>query len=96
MQADQTLFNILVSVCGVLFGIVVSMGRDEMKALRKKVDDQEKELGRIQTQAARDYVTREELQQTVDRVNLNINNQFQNMSRSLQRIDDKLDGKVDK
>lgn len=78
---SQELFNLVVSICGVLGGWLLKMINDRITDLQKKDDSIEQRVNEMQTE----YVRREDFKDAVNDIKL-----------ILHRIDAKLDTKADK
>lgn len=85
MQLDQTLFNVVVGVAGVLGGWVLNTMWGAVKDLQKSDKELADKVASIEVLVAGKYVTRDEFSNTMEKVN-----------GKLDLIVDKLNGKADK
>ena len=81
----QTLFNIAVGLIGFLLGIIVHSLRESMAKLQKTDTDLATKVQNIEVLVAGAYVKKDDLGKLSDAI-----------FAKLDRIEDKLDGKVDK
>jgi hypothetical protein len=85
MSDNQQLFNIVVGVCGALGGWSMKVMWDTLRDLQKSDKQLAEKLSNIEVIVAGDYVKREELAKITE-----------TLFNKLDRIEEKLDKKVDK
>lgn len=81
----QTLFNLAVGIISFLLGIIVNSLRESMQKLQKADSDLAVKVQEIEVLVAGAYVKKDDLTKLSDAI-----------FAKLDRIEDKLDGKVDK
>ena len=89
MELSQTLFNLLIAICGSLGGSILWVMWTMIQGLQAKKEAQDKEIADVKAGLARDYVPRFELDTYLTRLEAKIDKGF-------DRVFDKLDKKVDK
>jgi len=85
MNVDQTLFNVIIAVAGILGGWVLNTVWGAVKDLQKNDKDLADKVAAIEVLVAGKYITRDEFGHTMEKVN-----------NKLDLIVDKLNGKADK
>ena len=85
MMDGQTVFNIVLSVAGVLGGWVLRILWDSLRDLQSADKALADKVNTIEVLVAGRYVTREEVQHMIEA-----------LFKKLDKIDSKLDGKADK
>ncbi len=82
---DQSLFNLIVGVAGLLGGWIMKIMWDSLKDLRKTDKELAEKVGEMEVLVAGTYVKREDLDKLADAI-----------FRKLDRIENKVDGKQDR
>lgn len=81
----QVLFNIIVAIAGAFGGIILTLILSSLKELRKTDAELGKEVQALAVSLPSNYVAKPEMSSLADA-----------LFKKLDRIEDKLDGKVDK
>ncbi len=89
MDFSQELFNVVISAAGALGSFFMYAMWDELKSLRKKNDDLAAKTNAVEVLVAGQYVRRDELVRSMERLEAKIDANF-------KQVFDKLDDKADK